>query len=287
MARVHRQRAALRSLQELQVPREVGRQIRRRHQQGRHAQAHHRGRETPRGRRSVEPAASRRAAPNTRRSPSNAASPTTPNSSNGPTRSGDFGAGLGAEVSLKDFRKDIIIEVYNEAGQLAIAYKVYRCWVSEYPGAARSRRQRQRGGDPAHQAGERGLGARRRRFPNRRSPASPVRRPDPPCAAPTAIEALGVWERGQGQNQAERGLALLALAQTACARPRTCRYQHRRARCRTRGAARGDVRRADRWLRRTARQCGETMEFDFDADAILRANGPRRRLCRCAWTAMS
>jgi phage tail-like protein len=44
----------------------------------------------------------------------------------------NFGAGLGAEVSLKDFRKDIIIEVYNEAGQLALAYKVYRCWVSEY-----------------------------------------------------------------------------------------------------------------------------------------------------------
>jgi phage tail-like protein len=44
----------------------------------------------------------------------------------------NFGAGLGAEVSLKDFRKDIIIELYNEAGQLAFAYKVYRCWVSEY-----------------------------------------------------------------------------------------------------------------------------------------------------------
>ena len=42
------------------------------------------------------------------------------------------GAGLGAEVSLKDFRKDITIEVYNEAGQLAIAYNVFRCWVSEY-----------------------------------------------------------------------------------------------------------------------------------------------------------
>jgi phage tail-like protein len=42
------------------------------------------------------------------------------------------GHGLGSEVSLKDFRKDIIIEIYNEAGQLAIAYKVYRCWVSEY-----------------------------------------------------------------------------------------------------------------------------------------------------------
>lgn len=45
------------------------------------------------------------------------------------------GAGLGAEVSLKDFRKDLIIEIYNEAGQLAIAYKVYRCWVSEFQAA--------------------------------------------------------------------------------------------------------------------------------------------------------
>jgi phage tail-like protein len=44
----------------------------------------------------------------------------------------NFGSGLGAEVSLKDFRKDILIEVYNEAGQLALAYKVFRCWVSEY-----------------------------------------------------------------------------------------------------------------------------------------------------------
>ena len=44
----------------------------------------------------------------------------------------NFGSGLGAEVSLRDFRKDVIIEVYNEAGQLALAYKVYRCWVSEY-----------------------------------------------------------------------------------------------------------------------------------------------------------
>jgi phage tail-like protein len=42
------------------------------------------------------------------------------------------GAGLGAEVSLKDFRKDVILEVYNEAGQVAIAYKIYRCWVSEF-----------------------------------------------------------------------------------------------------------------------------------------------------------
>ena len=44
----------------------------------------------------------------------------------------NFGSGLGSEVSLKDFRKDIILELYNEAGQLVLAYKVYRCWPSEY-----------------------------------------------------------------------------------------------------------------------------------------------------------
>jgi phage tail-like protein len=44
----------------------------------------------------------------------------------------NFDAGLGSEVSLKDFRKDITIELYNEAGQLVIAYKVFRCWVSEF-----------------------------------------------------------------------------------------------------------------------------------------------------------
>ena len=46
----------------------------------------------------------------------------------------NFGSGLGAEVSLKNFRKDVIIDVYNEAGQLVLAYKVYRAWVSEYQG---------------------------------------------------------------------------------------------------------------------------------------------------------
>src|SRR3954470_24138748 len=34
-------------------------------------------------------------------------------------------AGLGKEVSLKDFRKDLLIEVYNESGQVALTYKVY------------------------------------------------------------------------------------------------------------------------------------------------------------------
>jgi phage tail-like protein len=43
-----------------------------------------------------------------------------------------LGNQLGQEMSLKDFRKDIVLELYNEAGQLVIAYKIYRCWVSEY-----------------------------------------------------------------------------------------------------------------------------------------------------------
>ncbi|MDG2527877.1 phage tail protein [Caulobacter endophyticus] len=44
----------------------------------------------------------------------------------------NHGSGLGAEVSLAGFRKNITIEVYNEAGQLAIAYNLFRCWVSEF-----------------------------------------------------------------------------------------------------------------------------------------------------------
>ena len=45
----------------------------------------------------------------------------------------NYASGRDNEVSLADFRKDFLtIEVYNEAGQLAIAYKVYRCWVSEF-----------------------------------------------------------------------------------------------------------------------------------------------------------
>lgn len=43
-----------------------------------------------------------------------------------------LGAGAGAEMSLADFRKDITIDLFNEAGQLVLSYRVYRCWVSEY-----------------------------------------------------------------------------------------------------------------------------------------------------------
>ena len=44
----------------------------------------------------------------------------------------NFGSGLGSEVSLADFRKYIVIDVFNEAGQLAISYRVFRCWISEF-----------------------------------------------------------------------------------------------------------------------------------------------------------
>ena len=36
------------------------------------------------------------------------------------------------ESSLADFRKDIILDVFNEAGQKVLSYNIYRCWVSEY-----------------------------------------------------------------------------------------------------------------------------------------------------------
>lgn len=37
-----------------------------------------------------------------------------------------------AAISLELFRKDVLIELLNEQGVVAKAYKVYRCWVSEY-----------------------------------------------------------------------------------------------------------------------------------------------------------
>jgi phage tail-like protein len=35
-------------------------------------------------------------------------------------------------ISLPDFRKDLIVDVFNEAGQKVISYHLFRCWVSEY-----------------------------------------------------------------------------------------------------------------------------------------------------------
>jgi phage tail-like protein len=44
----------------------------------------------------------------------------------------NLGGGGGAEVSLKDFRKDLVLELHNEAGQVVIAYRLYRCWPSGF-----------------------------------------------------------------------------------------------------------------------------------------------------------
>ncbi len=37
-----------------------------------------------------------------------------------------------AGMSLKNFKKDILIELLNLQGQVVLVYMVYRCWVSEY-----------------------------------------------------------------------------------------------------------------------------------------------------------
>lgn len=41
-------------------------------------------------------------------------------------------ASLGSGIFLKNLRKDLLIEVYNEIDQIVRAYRVYRCWVSEF-----------------------------------------------------------------------------------------------------------------------------------------------------------
>jgi phage tail-like protein len=46
------------------------------------------------------------------------------------------GPSNGLEMSLKDFRKNVRIELFNEAGQLVIAWQVYRCWPSAYTALA-------------------------------------------------------------------------------------------------------------------------------------------------------
>ena len=39
---------------------------------------------------------------------------------------------LDAPITLANFRKDIVVDVYNEANQKVLSYKLFRCWVSEY-----------------------------------------------------------------------------------------------------------------------------------------------------------
>jgi phage tail-like protein len=48
------------------------------------------------------------------------------------TKVWDLNSGPETESSLEDFRKNITLDVYNEAGQKALSYNIYRCWVSEF-----------------------------------------------------------------------------------------------------------------------------------------------------------
>ena len=43
-----------------------------------------------------------------------------------------FQANAGAESALKNFRRNLVIEMMNEAGQAVLRYFLFRCWVSEY-----------------------------------------------------------------------------------------------------------------------------------------------------------
>ncbi len=120
----------------------------------------------------------------------------------------NFGAGLGAEVSLKDFRKDLILEVYNEAGQLALAYKLYRCWVSEFQAL------------PDLDANANAVAIQHIKLENEGWERD-VSVPEPSRAelhrarrlsvmrTPTPAQLLQVWERGVGPSAAACGLLLL------------------------------------------------------------------------------
>jgi phage tail-like protein len=44
----------------------------------------------------------------------------------------NYHAGLGMEVSLANFRRNLTLEFYNEAGQLVYSYTIYNCWPSSY-----------------------------------------------------------------------------------------------------------------------------------------------------------
>jgi len=43
----------------------------------------------------------------------------------------NLSAVAGEQVSLRDFRKDVQLELYNEAGQLVMAYKIFRRCIAE------------------------------------------------------------------------------------------------------------------------------------------------------------
>ena len=163
MAQFSVNRAALRSLQELQVPGEVGRPLRRRRQQGLGAQAHApRSSSTARAA-TPRPAASRRAAPSIEAITLERGVTHDPEFEKWANKVWNFGSGLGAEVSLAGLPQGPHhrgLQRGRPAGDRLQGVPLLGVGI---PGAARPRRQRQRGGDPDAEARERGLGTRPRR----------------------------------------------------------------------------------------------------------------------------
>ncbi len=91
-------------------------------------QADHRPGDPPRRAATRATTARARADDVRRRSRWSAGSPTTRPSRRGRT----WSPASAARISLPDFRKDLIVDVFNEAGQKVLSYKLFRCWVSEY-----------------------------------------------------------------------------------------------------------------------------------------------------------
>jgi phage tail-like protein len=44
--------------------------------------------------------------------------------------------GIDPRRPMKKTRRDLVIEVYDEAGRVATRYQVFRCWVSAFRGPA-------------------------------------------------------------------------------------------------------------------------------------------------------
>ena len=113
------------------------------------------------------------------------------------------------EVSLKDFRKDIIVEIYNEAGQLATRLQGLPLLGLRVPGDTRTRRERKRRRDPDPQAGERGMGTRLR---GERTGREELYRACVTMRYFSAHDLLKVWETGEDQHPVDRALTLLSFA---------------------------------------------------------------------------
>ena len=218
----------------------------------------------------------------TRRSRSSAASPTTPSSSSGPTRSGTSAPASARRSRSKDFRKDIIIEVYNEAGSWCIAYKVYRCWVSEYQAL------------PDLDANANAVAIQHIKLENEgwerdyevvepAEPSSRSRRRGSASRELSAAATLELWDAARARCPGRaRARARVASggADAGGARAR-CRRAARRAAAR---AARGARRRRSRRRRRArAAASGPSSRSSVDAllaraDAPRAADGSRRRV---------